>query len=273
MKKVVAALSLSFLVTHVSWAWSPEQPLEVKLGQQTQSFTLKTLLAEAPEQSFTVFNDAYHKKQTYDGVRLVDILRLAGVDINQVNEITFQCADGYRAVMNIDILKKYPDAVISYRQKGAVGGDFDPIVEGKKIADPSPFYLVWPQQETYGLFPWPHQVVGIDVAMDDSTYAHLKPAADTSASVQRGYELFKGACLACHSINLTGGVIGPELNIPMNITEYRDAEYLKKFIRNPDSFRARSRMTGLPDLTDQNIEDAISYLEYMKSHKQLEKLK
>jgi len=270
LKRAVAVLSLSLLAFSNSWAYSLDEPLSVVQGESKTILKLGELMEKLPKQQFSVYDEAYHAEKNFEGFKLRDILKLSNVEIDQVSELTIVCADGYRAVMDINILKKYPDAVISYRQPGAEG-DFDPIIEGKKVADPAPFYLVWPEKETYGVFPWPHQVVGIDVSFNEDKYAHLTPADTASETVQRGFKLFKGACLACHSINLTGGVIGPELNIPMNITEYREVEYLKKFIRNPDSFRARSRMTGLPDLTDQDIEDAIAYLGYMKDFKQLEK--
>lgn len=268
---MIAAVSLSLCAFSSSWAYDINEPLNVVQGEQSTVLKLGEMMESLPKQSFTVYDDAYHKEQHYEGFKLLDILNASEVETDQIRELTIVCADGYRAVMNADILKQYPDAVIAYRQVG-VEGDYEDIREGKKVVSPAPYYLVWPQKETYKVFPWPHQVVGIDVSMTDDAYAHLKPVASASEQVQRGYDLFKGACLACHSINLTGGVIGPELNIPQNITEYRDMEYLKQFIRNPDSFRARSRMTGLPDLTDQDIDDAIAYLQYMKDYKQLDKI-
>lgn len=271
MKRIIAAVSLSLCAFSSSWAYDINEPLKVVQGEQSTVLKLGEMLDSLPKQSFTVYDDAYHKEQQYEGFRLLDILKASAVNVDKISELTIVCADGYRAVMNIDILKQYPDAVIAYRQLG-VEGDYEDIREGKQVVNPAPYYLVWPQKETYKVFPWPHQVVGIDVAMSDDAYAHLKPVATASEQVQRGYDLFKGACLACHSINLTGGEIGPELNIPQNITEYRDLAYLKQFIRNPDSFRARSRMTGLPELTDQNIDDAIAYLQYMKDYKQLDKI-
>jgi cytochrome c2 len=275
MKRILLSCLLAAGVSISAMAYDESQEFRIQSEQDKSVMTLSEMLNTLKVQSFTVYDEAYHQDKTYEGVSLKALLEHNNYSLDNISEVTVVCADGYKAVLDGDILRKYPDAMISYRQldkngKG-IDGDFEPIREGKKIADPAPFYMVWPQKETYGVFPWPHQVVALQVSAKDS-YQVIKPAESASASVHEGYKLFKGACLACHSINLVGGVIGPELNIPQNITEYRSKEYMKRFIRNPDSFRARSRMTGLPDLSDQDIDNAVAYLEHMKKHKDMSKL-
>ncbi len=275
MKRILLSCLLTAGVSMSAMAYDESQEFRIQSEQDKSVMTLSEMLNTLKVQSFTVYDEAYHQNKTYEGVSLKALLEHNNYSLDNISEVTVVCADGYKAVLDGDILRKYPDAMISYRQldkngKG-IDGDFEPIREGKKIADPAPFYMVWPQKETYGVFPWPHQVVALQVSAKDS-YQVIKPAESASASVHEGYKLFKGACLACHSINLVGGVIGPELNIPQNITEYRSKEYMKQFIRNPDSFRARSRMTGLPDLSDQDIDNAVAYLEHMKKHKDMSKL-
>ena len=41
---------------------------------------------------------------------------------------------------------------------------------------------------------------------------------------------------------MKGGKMGPELNVPKNILEYRDREQLAAFIKNPQAFRFGSLM-------------------------------
>ncbi|EAQ63329.1 hypothetical protein MED121_03085 [Marinomonas sp. MED121] len=256
-------------------AYDESQTFRIQSEQYESVMTLSDMIDTFKVQSFTVYDVSYHEDKTYEGISLKAMLEHNHYSLDDIAEVTVVCADGYKAVLDGDILRKYPDALISYRQLDqngeGVAGDFEPMREGKKTADPAPFYMVWPQKETFGVFPWPHQVVALEISAKDS-YQMIKPEQSASASVHEGYKLFKGACLACHSVNLVGGVIGPELNIPQNITEYRTKEYMKQFIRNPNSFRARSRMAGLPNLSDQDIDNAIDYLVYMKEHKNTNKL-
>lgn len=96
--------------------------------------------------------------------------------------------------------------------------------------------------------------------------------AESRPEVTRGFGVFMKSCIACHSINLEGGTQGPELNIPRNITEYREANYLVEFIKDPSSFRARSKMPTFKDsLSSEDIESVLGYLKWMREHKQAAK--
>ncbi len=79
----------------------------------------------------------------------------------------------------------------------------------------------------------------------------------------RGFILFKNECIRCHSVNLVGGDIGPELNTPKNVLEYWDEKTLRQFVKDASSFRAKSKMPPFPNLTDSNISDVFSYFRYL----------
>jgi mono/diheme cytochrome c family protein len=111
--------------------------------------------------------------------------------------------------------------------------------------------------------PWPYQMV--EISIDKADEGLQKPPTE---SLTRGYKIFKQNCVACHSLNLQGGVVGPELNVPKNILEYEDRKFLKEFIGNPSSFRARSKMPAFNStLSDQEIDDILDYLAWMGKHK------
>jgi mono/diheme cytochrome c family protein len=59
-----------------------------------------------------------------------------------------------------------------------------------------------------------------------------------------GYERFKTHCVACHSVNGVGGRVGPELNFPTSVTEYVRPEWLRRWLLDPTSVRARTAMPG-----------------------------
>jgi mono/diheme cytochrome c family protein len=132
---------------------------------------------------------------------------------------------------------------------------------GRQKANPGPFYLVWTRefQSTENEYPWPWQLASINLVRFEERYPEVVPQGpppDSPAS--RGFRIFKGRCLRCHSINQQGGKIGPDLNAPMSITQYRSEEMIKAFIRQPSRFR-HSGMPDHPDLTDQNLDDLYRY--------------
>ncbi len=70
--------------------------------------------------------------------------------------------------------------------------------------------------------------------------------------------------MRCHSISLTGGEAGPELNQPKNILDYRDEKTLRAFIRSASSFRTRSAMPEFKDLSEGDLDAILSYLKWTK---------
>ena len=86
------------------------------------------------------------------------------------------------------------------------------------------------------------------------------------ARAEAGYQLFRTYCLACHTVNLQGGKMGPELNVPQNIFAYRDGDQVRAFDRNPQSFRAASLMPPQM-IADDKLEAIFAYLRAMEKRK------
>ena len=227
--------------------------------------TLADLKRKLKTATLTVNDLTYggHKK-TYEGFWLEDLLALAGVDASSGDEIWFRCADGYTPTMPLANLGKQK-GLVAFREKGAPGG-WEKVRQGKTLISPAPYYLVWDtDQDSY---PWPYQLVGIEVVSFKEKFDRIFPAGEEpTTAVYRGFEHFRARCLRCHSLNLQGGDVGPELNVPKNITEYWDEKVLVQFIKNPGDFRARSKMPPSPQLTDQDLQDLLSYLRWIRERK------
>ena len=104
--------------------------------------------------------------------------------------------------------------------------------------------------------------------MDKAQQKLFPQTGSPGETVAHGFEIFQKNCLACHSLNLEGGVLGPELNIPKNILEYREAKILREFIANPASFRAKSKMPAFgSSLSSQSLDDVLAYLAWIGQHK------
>jgi mono/diheme cytochrome c family protein len=145
---------------------------------------------------------------------------------------------------------------------------WEPFTQGKEMITPAPFYLVWRAIDGGDAnYKWPYQLVSLSIESVDRRYEKAAPPAGASAQVQQGFRLFVQHCASCHSVNLAGGDLGPELNVPRNITEYWPAGHLAAFIRAPDSYRAGSKMPGFGHLADAEHAAILAYLAAMRERK------
>jgi hypothetical protein len=81
-------------------------------------------------------------------------------------------------------------------------------------------------------------------------------------------------CLPCHKLNGAGASdVGPDLNLPMNATEYMTEKGLHALIRDPKSVRAwpGMKMNGWPPelISDREIGLIIAYLKHMAGARSL----
>ena len=135
--------------------------------------------------------------------------------------------------------------------------------------DPGPFYVVWakPNQTDAGGYPWPFELAAIEIVHFDKKYPYTIPVAAPAASPPwQGFDIFRTQCISCHSVNGQGGKVGPDLNVPKSIVEYRPIDQLKAFIRDPETFRY-STMPAHRDLTDADLDALIAYFSTMKTLK------
>ena len=114
-----------------------------------------------------------------------------------------------------------------------------------------PFYLVWLKPELSGILQeeWPYQVVAFEVkGRLKDLYPRIFPRHQEDARVARGLKLFQQTCFACHTMNHEGpSQVGPDLNLPLNPTEYLKESIFPRYIRNPKAIRSspRSSKAGL----------------------------
>ena len=144
-----------------------------------------------------------------------------------------------------------------------------------KSSSAGPFYLVWLKPELSGILQeeWPYQIAAFEVkGRMNELYPRIFPTHLEDASVARGLKLFQQTCFACHTMNREGpSQVGPDLNLPLNPTEYLKESVLPRYIRNPKAIRSweGSKMPGFGPETfsDEDIANIVAYLKQMASEK------
>jgi mono/diheme cytochrome c family protein len=240
--------------------------LTLAVGGKESSYSLADLRKQLKPVTVTLEDPVYGKKKSFDGFPLNDVLALGGLKPGDAgDEIVFTAKDGYAPNTSFAMLKAHP-AVLVFQEHGTQK-QFGHVKQGKAMISPAPYYVVWTEGKSLeNDVPWPYQLVKIEVVSFAERYAKIFPKG-APGNVQRGFATFKNQCLRCHSLNLEGGDIGPELNVPKNITEYWEKKTLRAFIQDVGSFRARDKMPSFKHLKDDELDGVLEYLTYMKDHK------
>lgn len=245
-----------------------EKSLTVRLQGKEQRHSLGQLKFLVPAENIKVEDHYLKRKISYRAFALVKLLKVFSADAADYDEVIFRCADGYLAhVSRADLDAGKLDSF--YLAFGEGGDKFKSLIpQGKAEISPEPFYAVASDAQGFSTLSWPYEIVAIEFVNFRKMFPGLYFAGlEKNPEIKQGFDLFRKECLKCHSLNLEGGDIGPELNVPQNITEYRDEAYLRAFIGNASSFRAKSKMPAFAHLDHQNISDVLSYLKAMRLHK------
>jgi mono/diheme cytochrome c family protein len=185
------------------------------------------------------------------------------------DDVFLRARDGYVKTVPARVLREAGGYLALADAAHARDGDpgWQPI--DRRQVDPGPYYLVWakPEQRDVHRYPWPYQLVAIETSSFARAYPHTLPATAPAGSPPwAGFAIFRNECISCHAINGEGGKVGPDLNVPRSIVEYRPVEQIKAFVRDPRTFRYTS-MPAHPDLSAADLDGLIAYFDVMKTLK------
>jgi mono/diheme cytochrome c family protein len=231
-------------------------------GADRGTFTLAQLKKKVPPENVSGFDPYYQRTKKWSALPLEPVLKLAfpREDLH-TQEFTLRARDGYTVPVSGARLLEGG----AYLAFADAEGPWEPI--GTNHADPSPWYLVW-KGETQGdlsTHPRPWALDSIAIEPFEAVFPLVVPHSK-DPKVQQGFAIFRQQCVKCHAINQQGGRVGPELNVPKNVTEYRDEAFLREWIRNPFSFRV-SVMPPSPQLSEDELSSLLAYLASMKDQK------
>ncbi len=258
------------------WAMLLSMPLsaaqlDLQLGATRHTWQTEELLKHPQVQTLTIKNDvSYKKDMTYRAVPVAALL----TGIKPDDHLQAVALDGFAAELSAAPLlnTKSARAWLAIEDPAQ---PWPPLSEGKHSA--GPFYLVWTDPQAGNISPeqWPFQVASIKrMAPVAERFPALlpDPALKANDPVNQGFALFQKNCLACHRLNGAGDAqFGPDLNIPYNPTEYFGADFLKRYIRDPQSLRQwpQAKMPGFSAevLPEGDLQLLIGYLQHMAGRK------
>lgn len=214
-----------------------------------------------------LWDPSYKSNKRYRAVKLGPVLQAGlglSADALKRQKLLFVATDGYKVAIDGERL--------ATGQPYLALGDADhpPWTEipGHRGVSPGPFYVVWKAEQARDQkrFPWPWALATVRLAPKD-LYAKTVPVGSPAGGpARRGHKLFLRDCVRCHAINQQGGNLGPDLNVPKNVFEYREEKLLREFIKNPKAYRY-GNMPAQPQLSKRDLDDVLAYLKAMKAHK------
>lgn len=239
----------------------------VRDGKRVRTMTRAALEAAVPPETWSAFDPYYGRPKTYRALRLSAILSLGfGAPVAELEKLDYvlRARDGYAVPL--------PGARL-FEEGGYIAvadvevPAWEPI--GPQRANPAPFYLVWRERSQASLdtHPRPWQLATIEIAPFEVTFPHTVPTGlPSDARALHGFRIFRTRCIACHAINREGGRVGPDLNVPQSVVEYRPISQIRAYIKDPRTFRY-STMPSHGDLSEADLDAVIAYFVAMKEQK------
>jgi mono/diheme cytochrome c family protein len=241
----------------------------VQDGKTLRSLSSDAMATECGVITVQVDDPYYGRPKSFRACPLLKVLELGfGSPASALagENFFFRAKDGYARPADGKRLTE-PGGYVAFADAERPAGDWEPI--DRRQLDPGPFYVIWTgaSQRDPHAYPWPYQLVTIEIAPFEREYPHTLPAgAPADAAAWSGFEIFRNDCIACHAINGEGGTVGPDLNVPQSIVEYRPREQIKAYIRDPRTFRYTS-MPAHPNLSPQQLDALLAYFDAMRERK------
>lgn len=272
------AAFLTLTASH-ALAADTDPALTLHSGAQSVVFKRSELLKRPEVTALHIPHDPAYEGKPQDYAHAIPIRPLfESLNMPEDALLQFECLDGFSAPLSRErLLSKAAGGATPYLAIEAPGDHWPTVSSVGGAKKTGPFYLVWkdPEKSRIGTEEWPFALAGFTVKESlAGTFPKIMPLASVpeKSPIRHGLQLFVKNCFGCHTLNLQGqSRIGPDLNVPMNPTEYLSETNLKKLIRNPQNLRSwpESKMNSFGEAVISNAElsDLVAYLKQMAKQK------
>ena len=259
----------------VSPASAAAPVLDVTIDGETRRFTRDALLARPDVSSVEIAADvAYGKPMRFRAIPLAALLTGLRAPADSVIETV--ALDGFAAQLPLDLVTNTdPAKAIAWLAIEPADAPW-PDLPGKS-STAGPFYIVWTGADAAAIRSeqWAYQVAKLESQLSPPARwpeLAVDPALPATHEVRAGQALYVTQCLPCHTINGAGsGNVGPDMNRPMNPTEYMTRGALHALIRDPKSVRTWPTQImpafAVDQMSDRDIDLVIGYLAHMATRR------
>jgi mono/diheme cytochrome c family protein len=265
----VLIAALLALLPGLIQAQTTEPTLLLQIGERRVSIARPALLGHPAARDIEIAADAaYRRPMRYRAVPLAALF--AGFTITNGAALEGKASDGFVAQIPLKpaLGQGNAQALIAIEPADAPW----PALPGKNVGA-GPFYLVWLNEKSHGIGPeqWPYMLASLSIVQPPAARWPQIAVASTmppTAAARLGQELFVKHCFACHRMNGGGEAsVGPDLNLPMNPTEYFQPLALRRYLRDPAAVRSwpeqKMPAIGRDQMSDGELEQVIAYLQHM----------
>lgn len=269
MKAFAVIAALLALLPAIARAQTAEPSLVLQVGERSVSIARASLLTHPAARDVEIADPSYRRVMRYRAVPLAALL--AGFPIPDGATLEGKATDGFVAQIPLApaLGSGSTGALIAIEPPAPAAW---PDLPGKK-ASAGPFYLVWSGEKDQGIGPeqWPYMLASLSVVPPAAArwpQIAVAPDLPSTAPARAGQAVFVKHCFACHRINGGGeATVGPDLNLPMNPTEYFQPTALRRYLRDPAAVRAwpEQKMPAIDadQLSDVELEQLVAYLQHM----------